>query len=73
MALAAEGFPVSMTSAGKWALGERIAVLVRGLGGLLMTEDFAEHRSEWVEPFVGDPEWMTIEPERPTSAAGRRR
>jgi len=32
------------------ALGQRIAEHVQKLGGFLTTEDFASHRSEWVEP-----------------------
>jgi gamma-glutamyltranspeptidase/glutathione hydrolase len=32
------------------ALGERIASRVRALGGFLTTEDFREHKSEWVTP-----------------------
>lgn len=116
VALAAEGFPVSKTTAGEWALftspleshpgaretflidgeraprpgewfsnpdfaktlraiadegpgllyggalGARIAEHVRELGGFLTTEDFAGHRSEWVEPlsvsFKGHRVWQ---------------
>jgi gamma-glutamyltranspeptidase/glutathione hydrolase len=32
------------------ALGQQIAEHVQELGGFLTTEDFARHRSEWVEP-----------------------
>jgi gamma-glutamyltranspeptidase/glutathione hydrolase len=32
------------------ALGQRIAEHIRGLGGFLTPDDFASHRSEWVEP-----------------------
>lgn len=32
------------------ALGEQISTRVRALGGFLTTEDFRDHRSEWVTP-----------------------
>ncbi len=35
------------------ALGRRIAEHVQRLGGYLTAEDFASHRSEWVEPLSG--------------------